>query len=1091
VVQPFILLGGLNTGLVVALLSYLIFYSNNRVRHFALWTYGWGLTLLNAAVLTTAHIWPAQGAWLEVAAHCVLIGATYMLLTGCAEFRAKRFSRTWHWVAVGVGAWLLLSHLMGLPPLAVHTPATILTTWFALLTARVLWRDGHAWEFVPCNLAAASFVVWGVSHLGYLATSLVAGSGHVLYHTIVGACTLLCMAALFNAYIKYSACERQSLVLNYQALIEHAPTPAIITDSQHVLYANPASMELLGARSAGDITGRQVGSLFTIGSLALAPIPVDTNQQRAIQQELDEVVAVDGRKVPVQIISLIIQYTDRAARLLLISDVSSSANLAELARQAQAFAENLLQEASVMIIGLDGAGRIVVFNRVAEQISGYSAAELKGSDWFETLVPRERFTAVWQHFKYLCDQPVVRQTIWENPIVTKTGEERLILWQNSNIRHTHPVICTLSFGIDVTDLRREQRQGQQAQADLAAVFDEAHNAIMVLKERVIEMVNPAASLLFGYEAEEMLGQTTRVLYPSEDAYIEFGQEMYLEVAVRGSWRGELPLRHRDGSEVWSDVTLSPLPGSRVLVIMTDMTIYRESIKQLQRLATAVDSSFEGKVITDTEGIIQYINPAFEKIFGATRAEAIGKYIHAVIKAEDPDAPVYEELWQTLREGKPWTGQFTNLNAAGKPYIVESSVAPVRDGAGNLIAFVGSERDVTESIRLQRQYRQAMKMEAIGTLAGGIAHDFNNILFAIQGYSEMAQGDVDHNSRAFRNLEEVLHASRRATSLVKQILTFSRQQEQSFSPVSVDDIAREAIKFMRASLPAEVEIIASLGKDLAPVLADATQLYQVIINLCTNAGQAMRPQGGQLEVSVSQIFLAEEEAEQLQALKPGQYIMLSVKDTGAGIAAEIRERIFEPFFTTKEVGEGTGLGLAVVHGIITAAGGVITVDSELGQGTEFTVYLPCAESPEEQIEQEDQELLRGSGRILVVEDERRLAFMMKQQLERLGYEVTTLYRAERALWVLTQTAIQFDLIITDYSMPGMNGIEMLRQGIEAGVVGTALLVSGNVHDVELVDREKLHLHDVLLKPLSMRELAQAVKAACITCEAAANSSTLSR
>ena len=284
----------------------------------------------------------------------------------------------------------------------------------------------------------------------------------------------------------------------------------------------------------------------------------------------------------------------------------------------------------------------------------------------------------------------------------------------------------------------------------------------------------------------------------------------------------------------------------------------------------------------------------------------------------------------------------NKKKDGSLYDVEATLSCTRLPDGTVANYITVQRDVTLELKLEQQYRQAQKMEAIGALAGGIAHDFNNILAAILGYTQIAIDTVQDRPATRKHLQAILKATDRAISLVRQILTFSRKTDQEQKPVMPKIVIKEAVKLLRASLPSTIEIRQNIRSD-SVVIADPTQIHQVVMNLCTNAGYAMQEHGGSLEVSLVDVDLDAESAEQYPGLSPGRHIKLLVADTGSGISPEIIERIFDPFFTTKPHGEGTGLGLSVVHGIIESCGGAISVHSEPGRGTTFEIYLPVIQS----------------------------------------------------------------------------------------------------------------------------------------------------
>jgi CheY-like chemotaxis protein len=379
--------------------------------------------------------------------------------------------------------------------------------------------------------------------------------------------------------------------------------------------------------------------------------------------------------------------------------------------------------------------------------------------------------------------------------------------------------------------------------------------------------------------------------------------------------------------------------------------------------------------------------------------------------------------------------------------------------------------------MEEQLRQTQKMEAIGTLAGGIAHDFNNILGAIIGYTELAQATVAPGGETMQNLEQVLKAADRAKELVLQILAFSRKTDSVRKPVQVHAILHEAVKLLRASIPATIDIRQVITPGNDTVIADPTQLHQIIMNLCTNAAQAMQETGGvgMLELRLFPFLLDADDARAYGDLQPGAYVQLIVRDTGPGIAQEHRARIFDPFFTTKEVGKGTGMGLAVVHGIVKSHGGAIKVYSEPGQGTAFHIVLPCKteEPPMDEVE-ELAPLPHGRERILLIDDEEMLLVIGKNMLESLDYKVTTAQGSIEALAVFRGGSGTFDLIITDQTMPAMTGDSLARQCLQIRPDIPIILCSGYSEMITEKTVQQMGIRAYLLKPLSRRVLAETIR-----------------
>ncbi len=380
-------------------------------------------------------------------------------------------------------------------------------------------------------------------------------------------------------------------------------------------------------------------------------------------------------------------------------------------------------------------------------------------------------------------------------------------------------------------------------------------------------------------------------------------------------------------------------------------------------------------------------------------------------------------------------------------------------------------------RLQAQLRHSQKMETIGTLAGGIAHDFNNVLTPILGYASMALQDTPSESRTHSDLQHVVSAGKRAKELVSQILAFSRRSEPERKPIQIAFIVTEALKLLRSSLPSTIEVPRNIDPNCGTVLADATQIHQVVMNLCTNAFHAMRESGGILEVNLDVVEVGDALARPHAKLALGPYVRLTVSDSGHGMDPETRDRVFEPFFTTKGVGKGTGLGLSVVHGIVVSHGGEITVYSEPGLGTTFHVYLPRSEAPAEERKPAGsaaEVVITGSERVLVVDDDEEVARMAEQMLKRLGYTVTVRTNSVEARDTFLAHPERFDIVITDQTMPQLTGLELAQELLRARPDIPIILISGFSELITRAKIEKIGIRHYIMKPLVGGELAAAIR-----------------
>jgi PAS domain S-box-containing protein len=498
---------------------------------------------------------------------------------------------------------------------------------------------------------------------------------------------------------------------------------------------------------------------------------------------------------------------------------------------------------------------------------------------------------------------------------------------------------------------------------------------------------------------------------------------------------------------------------------------RESASRFRKILDTIPT---GIIIVDAETHqIVYTNPAAASMVGTDPKTITGKACYELFSITESDiCPMAsgkdtDQTQRTLR----------TLNGREIPVLKSVSRTTLEGRECYMESFIDlSERLRAEADkqRLETQLRQVQKMEALGTLAGGIAHDFNNILSAVLGYSELGLQDLEDTSHPlYLKLKAINNAGLRARDLVEQILAFSRMQEQMHAPVKVSPIVKEAIKLLQSSLPANIRVKATIKAD-RPVLGDPTQIHQIIMNLCTNAYHAMQGSGGVLGVTLEQITVDALEGTNGLTLPAGPYLRLAISDTGPGISPAILERIFEPYFTTKEKCKGTGLGLAVVHGIVKGHGGKIEVQSRVGEGTCFTVYLPVSLDETAEKGVHPVTLPMGSEHILLVDDEKDIVAIGNQMLQRLGYRVTAIVGSTAALKVFKEDPFRFDLVITDYNMPEMTGDQMVRQMLAIRRQMPIIVCTGFSEIFDQQQAQTIGIRKTLMKPVTMEALARAVR-----------------
>ena len=597
----------------------------------------------------------------------------------------------------------------------------------------------------------------------------------------------------------------------------------------------------------------------------------------------------------------------------------------------------------------------------------------------------------------------------------------------------------------------------------------------------VRLFNRGAERTFGYQAAEVIGQPLDILLPPR-LHAVHRQHVERFAASPDTIRpmherGILVGRRRDGIEFPLEATISKfeVDGSAVLTVrLRDITERRRAEEAPQQLAAIVRSSDDAIIGKALDGTITAWNAGAERLYGYTAEEALGRHISFLVPPDRQDE--LRALFDRILKGESITQIDTvRLRKDGALRDVSLSVSPIRDGNGRITGFAEIDRDITERKQLEGQRQQAQKMEAIGTLAGGIAHDFNNILAAIIGYAELIVDDMPVGSRQREALVEILAAGARARELIRQILTFSRRTDRERRRIALQTIVAEALRLIRASIPTTVEIRQQVEPDGAVVLADPTQLHQVMLNLATNADYAMRERGGVLDVQLKTVDVDAEFAAGHPPLRPGRHARLTVRDTGHGMTAQVRERIFDPFFTTKRPGEGTGMGLAVVHGIVTGHGGAIAVESAPGRGTRFDIYLPCREgAPEDQDTREERPVRGHEERILLVDDEPALVRVWAAMLEQLGYRVRTSTNSLEALEAFRDNPRAFDLVITDQTMPDLTGEVLAQELLRLRPDLPVILCSGYSHTLNEEQERGVGVRAVLMKPVARRDLCLTIQ-----------------
>ena len=641
----------------------------------------------------------------------------------------------------------------------------------------------------------------------------------------------------------------------------------------------------------------------------------------------------------------------------------------------------------------------------------------------------------------------------------------------------------LCIARDITYRKAAELTIQEREKRYRAIMDNAIDLIAEVDgDATFLYVSPNFQEVLGYAPQTLLGSNIFTLVHPEDRS-EVIQEFTQGMRISGSGRAIYRYRHHNGEYRWFESTgrmfQTALGELRGVVVSRDITQRKETEKALEELNFALTHATPGISTLNSEGRFLQVNEAYAEPFGYTPEGLLGQSWKITVHPDD-HAIALAALEVMRATG---TGEFESRAVRKDGSIFYMQVVMVSgmnkaDGNDHFHCFM---RDVTERKQMEmvlresdQKLQQVQKMEAIGNLAGGIAHDFNNILGAILGYSELALAQAPKEPRLISYLEEVVAAGQRAKELVKQILAFSRRSDQEREAVDLNVLVKDALKMVRATLPATIEIQSTFSDDSAVVFADPTQIHQVLMNLCANAEHAMRENGGMLTLSLTAIDITENTTSTVPQLKPGSYLQLTIQDSGHGMPFQVLDRIFEPFFTTKGLGEGTGLGLAVVHGIIVGHGGNISVVSEVGHGTKFTILFPRLDvvlplKPEKVLEWP-----KGTGTVLFVDDEEVLAHWGEQVLSHLGYSVIPKTNPHEAVELFQRQPDQFDVVVTDQTMPTMNGEAFARALLNIRQDIPIVLCTGFSYTMSAEKARELGLKGFLMKPVNGAVLANTLK-----------------
>lgn len=641
---------------------------------------------------------------------------------------------------------------------------------------------------------------------------------------------------------------------------------------------------------------------------------------------------------------------------------------------------------------------------------------------------------------------------------------------------------------EMASFRKIEASLRESEATLGSIFRAAPTGMGMVLNRVIVQANERLCEILGYSAEELLGKSARILYPSDEEFEFVGREKYAQIRDRNTGTVETKWLRKDGSII--DVLLSSTPidsknlSMGVTFTALDITNRKQVEKDLRESEERYKSLFKNNhsimlLIDPKTADIVDANPAAVSFYGWSYETLTNKKIFNINTLTKEQ--VFGEMLKAKMEQRNHF-YFRHRLASGEIRDVEVYSGPIKVHGKELLYSIvyditSRKRAEEEKAALELRLLHAQKMESIGTLSGGIAHDFNNLLGVILGNAEMALEDLPVEHPVKYNIAEIRNASLRAREVVRQLLSFSRKTEPNQRPVKLVQIIQETLKFLRSSIPTSIEIRQNITNDTDDtIFADSTQINQVMINLFTNAAHAMEDTGGVITIGIENIYLDQISATLYPDLPPGDYTKLTVSDTGPGIDPEILDRVFDPYFTTKEVGKGSGIGLSVVHGIVKSHNGAITVDSKLGKGVTISILFPVAEEKTVIEPQVVETLPKGNERILLVDDEKSVVEIVQRRLERLGYKVEARTDPMKALNLFRANPDRFDLIITDMTMPRITGDKMVKEILKIRPDKPTILCTGFSEKIDEEKAKEIGFREYIEKPIDRETLSRLVRKA---------------
>ncbi len=740
----------------------------------------------------------------------------------------------------------------------------------------------------------------------------------------------------------------------------------------------------------------------------------------------------------------------------------------------------IFEKSGMGIVLLDLTGRPLQTNPAFQHMIGYSENELRGMTFTDFTHPDHR-----EHDRQIvCDlleDKFESKYELEKRYIRKDGQ---IVWARLTLSVVKDIQgrpqYTVAMIQDITERKRAEEALRESEAQLREAEHIAGIGSSVWDVNTDTTTwSPELYQIMGVDSNQPPPKHAgRSRIYTHESWARLSAAVEEALAARKPYDLEVEFVRGDGTVRWGHARGTPVCdiAGRVVRLsgtLQDITDRKRAQEALLRLRQAVDASGEVVFMTDRKGVITFVNQEFTRLYEYREEEVIGKATPHILKDNEVSEAEYDGFWQAALTMGSAQGEIVNRTKNGRKVNVERSASAVRDEHGDIVGFISIQRDITQKKHLEQQLMQAQKMEAVGQLAGGVAHDFNNILSIILGYADLTLDDPTLAQRPKKRLAEIKNAANRAVGIIRQLLTFSRKQVVETKMLNLNAVVQGTTKMLGRLLGEDIEVSVMLDPYIGDVSADPAGIDQIILNLAVNARDAM-PNGGKLTIQTANATIDADSSTRHGTLTAGDYVVLTVSDTGVGMDAETQKHIFEPFFTTKEKGRGTGLGLSTVFGIVEQSGGSIWTYSDLGCGTTFKIYLPRAAAAGPNVTEVTTEMIRGDGEtILLAEDDSGLRKLNVELLRDLGYNVIEAVDGAEALRIIERHPDQLHLLLTDVIMPGMNGQQLAEEALRQRPNLKVLFVSGHTSGAV---REKIMASGApfLQKPLSRNLLAKTLR-----------------